>query len=237
MGDATGPTEPTGGFEPLDPALDAAMSLDGDVDRLRRHYDRWAPAYDGDVGADEYSLPNQVALLLNQIVAQDQGEPIAGLTIDPAPPDPEIIDIGCGTGLIGQRLTADGYRSIDGIDLSPAMIEVAEGRGSYRSLRGGIDITAPLPDDLVGRYDVAVAGGVFTVGHVPPSALRSVAAMVRPGGLAIVTTRHRYYETSDYQAESDRLEVDRVLALLRVNRDAPYTLDSPGHYWAYSVIG
>lgn len=61
--------------------------------------------------------------------------------------------------------------------------------------------------------------------------------MARPGGLAIVTTRRRYYDQTDFQAESDRLEAEGLLQLLRVHRDAPYTLDSTGHYWAYLVNG
>ncbi len=232
-----GPPSESDDLQALDPALDAAMSLDGDVTALRRYYDSWAPAYDADVGEDQYDLPDQVAELLDQITTEHRNEPVDGLRVDPAPPAPEILDVGCGTGLIGMRLAQVGYRTIDGIDLSPAMTELAATRGCYRSLRSGIDITAPLPDELVARYDIVVVGGVFTVGHVPPSALAAIAAMTRPGGLAIVTTRHRYYEETDYQAESDRLEAARVVKLLRCNRDAPYTLDSRGHYWAYLVGG
>ncbi len=237
MGDTSESGRDRHNLRPLDPALDAAMSLDGDVERLRDHYDRWAEAYDRDVGADEYALPEQLALLLSQIVAQDLEEPIDGLTVDPGPPSPAIVDVGCGTGLIGQRLAAAGYETIDGLDLSAAMIQQAAARRCYRELRSEIDITEPLPADLVGRYDILVIGGVFTVGHVPPSALGTVAGLVRPGGLAIVTTRLKYYRETDYQAESDRLEAAGVLQLLRCNRDAPYTLDSHGHYWAYAVTG
>ncbi|MGH1488094.1 MAG: class I SAM-dependent DNA methyltransferase [Acidimicrobiales bacterium] len=223
------------GFQPVDPAVHGALSLDGDAEKLRRYYDTWAPTFDADVGADQYDLPDQMALLLAQVVGQDRGEPIEGLTIDPGPPEPEILDVGCGTGLVGARFAEAGYRTIDGIDLSPAMTELAAARGCYRELRSGVDINEPPAEDLIDRYDIVVAGGVFTLGHVPPSALRAVAKMTRPGGLAVISTRLRYYDETDYQAESDRLEAAGVLQLLRCNRMAPHTLDSPGHYWAYLI--
>ena len=178
-----------------------------------------------------------MAALLAEVVAGAGAGPVAGLAIDPAPPAATILDVGCGTGLIGQRLHRAGYRAIDGIDLSPAMVERAARRGCYRRLAGGIDITAPLPDDLIGRHDIVIAGGVFTVGHVPPSTLAAVATMSRPGGLLLVTTRRRYLDETDYQGVSDRLEAEGALRLLAVARDAPYTLDSTGHYWAYAVAG
>ena len=40
---------------------------------------------------------------------------------------------------------AAGYRIIDGIDLSEAMIEVAAGTGLYRRLEAGVDLTRPPP--------------------------------------------------------------------------------------------
>lgn len=226
-----------GDYEPIDPAVDAAMSMEGDVDALRDYYDSWAGSYDDDLGRERYELTDQVARLLAEVVAMDRGEPIDGLTVDPGSPDASVLDVGCGTGLIGARLAADGYTTIDGIDLSEAMVEVAAARGCYRELRAGIDITAPLPSDLVGAHDVVCVGGVFTVGHVPPSALAAVAAMTRLGGLLIVTTRKAYHDETDYRAEVDRLTADGVLELLHANMDAPYTLDSPGHYWAYLVTG
>jgi predicted TPR repeat methyltransferase len=223
--------------EALSDGIRDALALDGNVDAIQRYYEDWADDYDNDVGAEQYDLPNEVARLLDQIVRQDTDEPIDRLTINPGPPNPTILDVGCGTGLIGVRLSEVGYQTIDGIDLSPAMTERAALRGCYNNLTSGVDITAPLPDQLVGAHDIVVVGGVFTVGHVPPSALAAVAAMVRPGGLLLMTTRKQYYDDTDYQIVSDQLEADGVLQTLRVNRDMPYTLDSTGHYWAHLVLG
>lgn len=221
--------------DPTDGIRDA-LSLDGDVTAIRDYYEGWADEYDKDVGAEQYALPDEVVRLLDQITRQDADEPIDGLAIDPGPPNPTILDVGCGTGLIGVRLANAGYQNINGVDLSPAMTKVAAGRGCYTDIRSGIDITTPLPTDLIGNHDIVVVGGVFTVGHVPPSALRAVASMVRPGGLLLMTTRKQYYDETGYQAVSDQLEAAGMLQTLRTNRDMPYTLDSVGHYWAYLVL-
>jgi len=40
--------------------------------------------------------------------------------------DVEILDFGCGTGLVGQCLNEMGYSNISGIDASEKMLELAE---------------------------------------------------------------------------------------------------------------
>ena len=43
-------------------------------------------------------------------------------------------DLGCGTGRTGAWLKAHGVQEIDGVDLTPEMLERARARGVYRSL-------------------------------------------------------------------------------------------------------
>jgi SAM-dependent methyltransferase len=45
-----------------------------------------------------------------------------------------VADLGCGTGRTGAWLKARGVGEIDGVDLSPRMLEAARARGVYRSL-------------------------------------------------------------------------------------------------------
>ena len=41
----------------------------------------------------------------------------------------KIIDVGCGTGLVGLELKNLGFSNFDGIDISQEMIDIAQGRG------------------------------------------------------------------------------------------------------------
>ena len=45
-----------------------------------------------------------------------------------------ILDVACGTGLVGEYMREHGYNNIDGVDFSPAMLERARERAVYRSL-------------------------------------------------------------------------------------------------------
>ena len=78
---------------------------------------------------------------------------------------------GAGTGAMGVFL--DGQVGpVDGTDISPEMLEVAESKKVYRRLFIG-DLTARL-DVESGSYRSVVSSGTFTTGHVGPDALDEV---------------------------------------------------------------
>ena len=215
-------TEPTA-------AMVEVMSLAGDVDALARYYARWAETYDEDVSTHGYALPD---MMVATLLRTAELVPDAGLSAT----DIEIVDAGCGTGLVGAALAEAGYRVIDGIDLSSEMIEVARARAVYRTLEAGIDLTESPPEHLAGGADVVMIAGVFTVGHIPPEALATVAQLCRKGGFLIVSTRQAYYDSTDYQAVSDGLVAEGRLELVLQIDDGPYTMDSKARYWSYRVV-
>lgn len=84
-----------------------------------------------------------------------------------------VLDLGCGTGLMAPELARDG-RSIDGVDLSPRMLEHARAKGLYRALHAA-EIIGFLREHA-GPWDVAVAADVF----VYIAELQPVFAALRP---------------------------------------------------------
>ena len=54
-----------------------------------------------------------------------------------------IIDIGCGTGLTSIFLHRQGYKCLDGVDLSPDMVRVAIDRQIYSEVMVA-DVNQPL---------------------------------------------------------------------------------------------
>jgi predicted TPR repeat methyltransferase len=46
--------------------------------------------------------------------------------------DVSILDLGCGTGLVGEQLHNLGYQNIHGLDLSQELLNVAHEKGIYR---------------------------------------------------------------------------------------------------------
>lgn len=75
---------------------------------LRAHYDAWADSYDAEIAENGYATPARCAAAL---AATGLGRSAA------------ILDLGCGTGLSGVALAAEGFTVIDGTDLSPGMLK------------------------------------------------------------------------------------------------------------------
>lgn len=93
-----------------------------------------------------------------------------------------ILDLGCGTGLAG-ALFRDKAARLDGIDLSPAMIEKARARGVYDSLTvGDIETT------LAGAYDLILAADTLVYLGDLALLFRAVAAHLAPDGYFLFTT-------------------------------------------------
>ena len=92
----------------------------------------------------------------------------------------DIMDLGCGTGLMGPVLKPWAKR-LDGVDLSPAMVDKARQRGLYDDVFVGDVLT------ISGSYDLAVAADVLVyLGDLEPF-MQAMQSLVRPGGLLAFT--------------------------------------------------
>ena len=206
-----------------------ALELDSNPESIIPYYAKWSETYDEDV-IDGYVGIGLISDLLHQYL-----QSIECQLADKKPASLRIADVGCGTGLGGKSLTALGYSNIDGFDLSPEMIEKARESGWYTELFDGVNINQPLADNFQDNYDGTVCLGTFTPGHVLPEALCQLIQMTRPNGIVVVSTRPEYYDTTDFQAVSDRIEAEGKAVLRRSYKDAPYRDDGHAHYWVYEV--
>ncbi|MCS6891115.1 MAG: tetratricopeptide repeat protein [Rhodovarius sp.] len=134
---------------------------------LRALFDRFAPRFDADLqGALGYRTP---ALLAEAL--QASGAPAGGA----------VCDLGCGTGLSGVALRPMAGR-LEGVDLSPRMLEQARARGIYDALHEA-DLLAFLPRRRA-AFDVIAAADVLNyLGELAP-ALAAMRRALRPGGRA-----------------------------------------------------
>jgi predicted TPR repeat methyltransferase len=92
----------------------------------------------------------------------------------------DILDLGCGTGLVGERLRPLA-RTLTGVDLSPNMLEEARKRKIYDQLTCG-ELTEFLQAQA-GRFDLVVAGDVFIYIGDLSRVFRGVRGALRDGGL------------------------------------------------------
>ena len=101
---------------------------------------------------------------------------------DRLPPPARVLDVGCGTGLLAQRLAGQGY-DVVGLDLSLGML--LQGGQALRYAQG--DAAAlPFPD---AAFDGAVT--VAALHHIfePAKVAATIAEMVRvtrPGGIVVI---------------------------------------------------
>ncbi|KQT61557.1 methyltransferase type 12 [Methylobacterium sp. Leaf456] len=100
---------------------------------------------------------------------------------------PHALDLGCGTGLMGRAL-AGRVGVLAGCDLSPAMLAQACRTGLYARLAEA-DLVAFLAAEPSDSADLVTAADVFIyLGDLAP-ALRGIAHVLAPGGLAILTVQ------------------------------------------------
>ena len=185
--------------DPLDRAR--AISTSEDATKL---YAEWAATYDDDVfGTLGFTGSTRIAELL------------VGVLTDPAQP---IVDLGCGTGAVGQRLAQLGVTTIDGIDLSPEMLTVAARTGAYRHLTvGDLNDLPNLPD---APYAASVSAGTFTTGHVGPSAVPRLMELLRPDGVVAWVIAVALWPRFEPVLATIRLDVLNQ-SIESIRRDAP----------------
>jgi len=194
-------------------------------------YDKWAPDYNKNVlGERDYAGLNFIVNLLLDVCEKQ----VPNLL--PQTPDLKVMDIGCGTGLVGEVLAQKGYTHIDGVDLSNKMVEEAHKTGAYKSLMGWCDIQQKLPFFFHNQYDITIAAGVFTLDMVTPESLGHLIQITKPGGLIVISTRTEWYDTYQFKDYYEKMIESGHIKLLDCKMDAPYLVgEFDAHYWAFLV--
>ena len=152
-----------------------------------------------------------------------------------APTDSSWIDIGCGTGLTCTFLHRQGYGCLDGIDLSPDMVRVAQERGIYARLMVG-DVNLPL-EIADASYDAAISSGTFTHGHVGPGPLDEIFRILRPGGILACTVHIDLWQSEGFEHKFDALVDAGTIECLHLEQDKYYESgDLEGWFCVYRKL-
>jgi SAM-dependent methyltransferase len=115
-----------------------------------------------------------------------------------------VLDVGCGTGVVGIELRRRGVAVVDGVDLSPEMLEIAATKRSsdaeavYRNL-----IAADLTDSVAiddTTFAGIVSAGAFTHGHLGPEPLGELLRIARPGAVFAIAINADHYENAGFAA-------------------------------------
>ena len=163
------------------------------TEEARDLYDDWAAGYESDlVDGCGYRSPA-----------------IAAKAFADRVPDRScrLIDLGCGTGLVGVELAAHGYTRMDGLDISSGMLEEARRKGVYENLFEG-DLTAVggVTGIAEGTYDAMLCISSFASGHVGPEHLEGLIRTVKPDGPMVLYINAVPFKEDNYPAAFKRLE-------------------------------
>ena len=103
-----------------------------------------------------------------------------------------VLDVGCGPGVMVEAVLERGG-SFEGVDLSPQMVrEAAERFGHLNKVsfsEGSIE-KIEHPDST---FDQVICMAVLEYLETPDTALREIARVLRPDGIAIVTVPKRWH--------------------------------------------
>lgn len=112
-----------------------------------------------------------------------------------------VLDLACGTGRIGAWLRQRTNSTIDGVDLTPQMLEVARGGGIYRDLCVADITSTKLP---TASYDLCTQS--LADEHLPelPPLYAEVARLTKPGGTFVIVGFHPQFLMAGVPTHFDR---------------------------------
>jgi 2-polyprenyl-3-methyl-5-hydroxy-6-metoxy-1,4-benzoquinol methylase len=135
-------------------------------------------------------------------------------------PDVSILDVGCGAGLLAERLGATPYRRYLGIDPAPPAIEQAARLADERTRFQ----VAERPSPELGEFDVAVCNEVIYCVPNPEQLLDDIRATLPVGGSLLTSIWRHPTEVGLYRLIDARFELEDAV----VARDLMAETGDPG---------
>ena len=177
------------------------------------HYDNWARKYENEL-LNEYGY-------CAHIIASE------ALLKHETRKDCEIIDIGCGTGLVAEKLISLGFSNITGLDVSSKMIAIAKGKGIYKKLYK--KRVEDLDNSISETFDVLMCVGSFGIGHIGPESLQTLVDFVSQGSIVVIFMNAEPFALQDYSKYIEKLVSLNIVEVIAIN-DHNYMskIDRPG---------
>ena len=134
-----------------------------------------------------------------------------------------VFDLGCGNGAIAALLAQQGY-AVQGVD--PSEEGIRQAVAAYPELDCQVGSAYEELCDRFGRFSVVVSLEVVEHVYDPRHFARTLAGLLSPGGIAIISTPYHSY-------------LKNVVLAITGNMDSHYTaLWDHGHikFWSYSTL-
>jgi predicted TPR repeat methyltransferase len=163
-------------------------------------FDQYAKTFDSHlVAALRYDVPTQLRGLIDAADADRRFD--------------AALDLGCGTGLVAEAMQGK-VAAIDGIDLSPMMVDAARAKNLYRAATT-IDIDSFLARrEVAGAYEFVLAADVFIYVGRLEGVFAGVARALQPGGLFAFSVEHTTREDVEIRSSGRFAQSEAYIARL-----------------------
>jgi SAM-dependent methyltransferase len=151
-------------------------------------------------GLYEYVVQEQLQCRSPQVVAEGFVRAVASAGLQAA--SMTVLDVGAGTGLVGELLSRGGVKRLVGIDALPAARAacIRDRPGVYSTYligdlaAGDSELFTSLREQELGGL---VSAGAFGGTHAPPAALINALSILAPGAPVALTIDERWIESAD----------------------------------------
>lgn len=171
-------------------------------EKVLDYYDNWTKKkqYNNDMVIWNYEAPQNTASLLNKHAIDKKIN---------------ILDAGCGTGLVGKELKKYGYSNLTGVDFSQSMLDLIP-TGIYHTI-DLIDLNEPLKYED-NTFDAIMCVGTFTYGHVKAHALNEFIRIVNYQGLICFTINEGIYKEYEFDKKIDELTTNNQWEIIELSK-------------------
>lgn len=163
------------------------------------HYDYIAKNYEGMYLRVGFPDPKKVSDLVCEFTSKQQPQKI------------KILDMACGTGLVGKYLHESGrkFGAIDGIDISTLMLDEARDKDIYNRLEE-VTLSDPeeFPQNLKNKYDVVTCSGLINNNYMDYGLFEEMIMALKKGGIAVFAARYSFMGQYWYEPVLEEMEKD-----------------------------
>ena len=178
-------------------------------------YDAWALTYDQTLRGWGYEAPEKIAELL--------ADHRSGSSIPLRAP---VLDCGCGTGLSSEALSAKGFESLYGVDVSDESLALCKRKGLHEVLEMCELDTEPLPFST-DTFGAVVCVGVLSYVQEFEHIFGEWCRTTRPGGLCAFTTRTWDEDTNGIRTAAECLVSRGKWKQRHMSEPSPYMPNNP----------
>jgi predicted TPR repeat methyltransferase len=170
----------------------------------KRHFDYIADNYEGLYKRAGWPDPEEVANLVKEL---SKGQNVSEL---------RVLDLGCGTGLVGEYLSKQGFKHIVGLDISPGMLEIASNKGCYETLEEyTIGDPDQFPAQFKNKFDFVVCAGLINNNYLDYKLFEEMTIAMKKGAKAVFAARFSYMGNFWYNETLSEMEGENRWKLLK----------------------